>query len=48
MKIIHKSDVHNDATLDLLGKQAVSHANAGSNIVAAGNYLQTNIRAIIF
>ena len=32
--IIHDDDVDNDATLSLLGKQAVSHAQAGSLMVA--------------
>ena len=32
--VIHEGDVHNDSTLDLIGKQAVSHALAGSHMVA--------------
>ena len=32
--LIHKDDVHNDSTLDLLGKQAVSHVEAGAHMVA--------------
>jgi len=32
--IIHDKDVHNDSTLELLGKQAVSHAEAGAHMVA--------------
>ena len=32
--VIHNDDVHNDSTLELLGKQAVSHAQAGANMVA--------------
>jgi len=32
--VIHEADVHNDSTLELLGKQAVSHAKAGAHIVA--------------
>ena len=32
--MVHGDDVHNDSTLALLGKQAVSHAKAGANMVA--------------
>ncbi len=32
--VIHEDDVHNDSTLDLLGKQAVSHVEAGAHMVA--------------
>ncbi len=32
--VIHEGDVHNDSTLDLIGKQAVAHALAGSHMVA--------------
>ena len=32
--VIHEGDVHNDSTLSLLGKQAVSHAQAGAHMVA--------------
>ena len=32
--VIHEGDVHNDSTLALIGKQAVSHALAGSHMVA--------------
>ena len=32
--IMHEEDVHNDSTLSLLGKQAVSHANAGADMIA--------------
>ena len=32
--VLHDGDVHNDSTLSLIGKQAVSHALAGSHMVA--------------
>ena len=32
--VIHEDDVHNDSTLDLLGKQAISHVEAGAHMVA--------------
>ena len=32
--VIHEDDVHNDSTLDILGKQAVSHVEAGAHMVA--------------
>ena len=32
--VVHNGDVHNDSTLSFLGKQAVSHANAGADMVA--------------
>jgi len=32
--VLHEGDVHNDSTLALIGKQAVSHALAGSHMVA--------------
>ena len=32
--VIHEDDVHNDSTLNLLGKQAVSHVEAGAHMVA--------------
>ena len=32
--IIHEDDVHNDSTLALLGKQAISHVKAGAHMVA--------------
>ena len=32
--VLHEGDVHNDSTLDLIGKHAVSHVEAGSHMVA--------------
>ena len=32
--VLHEGDVHNDSTLALIGNQAVSHAQAGSQMVA--------------
>ena len=32
--VLHEGDVHNDSTLALIGKQAVSHVEAGSHMVA--------------
>jgi porphobilinogen synthase len=39
-------DVHNDATLTLLTKQAVSHAQAGADIVAPSGMMDGMIQAI--
>jgi porphobilinogen synthase len=40
------NDVDNDATLELLGKQAVSHAAAGADMVAPSGMMDGMIRAI--
>jgi porphobilinogen synthase len=41
-----RMDVNNDATLELLGKQAVSHAAAGADIVAPSGMMDGMVRAI--
>jgi porphobilinogen synthase len=41
-----RMDVNNDATLELLGKQAVSHAKAGADIVAPSGMMDGMVRAI--
>ena len=41
-----KLDVDNDKTLDLLVKQAVSHAKAGANVVAPSGMMDGMVRAI--
>ncbi|MBA3958210.1 MAG: porphobilinogen synthase [Parachlamydiaceae bacterium] len=41
-----KMDVHNDKTLDLLVKQAVSHARAGADVVAPSGMMDGMVRAI--
>ncbi len=42
----HDADVDNDATLALLAKQAVSHANAGADIVAPSANMDGMVQAI--
>ena len=44
--VIHEGDVHNDATLALLGQQAVSHAKAGSHMVAPSGMTDGMVREI--
>ena len=39
-------DVHNDATLTLLGQQAVSHAQAGSDLIAPSGMMDGMVEAI--
>jgi porphobilinogen synthase len=41
-----RMDVNNDATLALLGKQAVSHARAGADLVAPSGMMDGMVRAI--
>ncbi len=41
-----RMDVNNDATLELLGKQAVSHAKAGADLVAPSGMMDGMVRAI--
>jgi porphobilinogen synthase len=41
-----RADVNNDATLELLGKQAVSHARAGADIVAPSGMMDGMVGAI--
>ncbi|SVD19107.1 uncharacterized protein METZ01_LOCUS371961, partial [marine metagenome] len=44
--VIDEGNVHNDSTLDLLGKQAVSHAQAGSHMVAPSAMMDGMVREI--
>jgi porphobilinogen synthase len=41
-----RMDVNNDATLELLGQQAVSHARAGADLVAPSGMMDGMVRAI--
>jgi porphobilinogen synthase len=41
-----RMDVNNDATLELLGKQAASHAQAGADLVAPSGMMDGMVRAI--
>ncbi len=41
-----RTDVNNDATLELLGKQAVSHARAGADMVAPSGMMDGMVGAI--
>lgn len=41
-----RMDVNNDQTLDLLGKQALSHAKAGADLVAPSGMMDGMVRAI--
>jgi porphobilinogen synthase len=44
--VIEHQDVANDPTLDILGKVAVSHAEAGADIVAPSDMMDGRVRAI--
>ena len=44
--VIDEGNVHNDSTLDLLGKQAVSHAQAGSHMVAPSAMMDGMVKEI--
>lgn len=44
--VIENNDVANDPTLELLAKQALSHAQAGADIVAPSDMMDGRIRAI--
>ncbi|MDI6743958.1 MAG: porphobilinogen synthase [Thermodesulfovibrionales bacterium] len=44
--IIKKGDVMNDPTLNLLAKEAVSHAKAGADMVAPSDMMDGRVRAI--
>lgn len=44
--VIEKGDVKNDATLDLLAKQALSHAKAGADMVAPSDMMDGRVKAI--
>jgi len=44
--IIRNDDVHNDATLDVLARQAVSYARAGADMVAPSDMMDGRVAAI--
>jgi porphobilinogen synthase len=44
--IVRDGDILNDETLDILGKVAVSHANAGANVVAPSGMMDGMVDAI--
>jgi porphobilinogen synthase len=44
--IVEKGDVNNDKTLEFLGKMAVSHAQAGADMVAPSDMMDGRIKAI--
>jgi len=44
--VIHDGDVDNDATLELLARQALSHAKAGADLVAPSDMMDGRVAAI--
>jgi len=44
--VLVNGDVDNDATLDLLAREAVSHAHAGADIVAPSDMMDGRVAAI--
>jgi porphobilinogen synthase len=44
--VIKKGDVDNDATLELLAKEALSHARAGADIIAPSDMMDGRVAAI--
>lgn len=44
--VFHENDVHNDSTLALLGKQAVSHAKVGAHMVAPSGMMDGMVREV--
>lgn len=44
--VLRDGDVDNDATLEILGRQAVSHAEAGADIVAPSDMMDGRVAAI--
>jgi porphobilinogen synthase len=44
--VIRNGDVDNDATLELLAKESVSHARAGADIIAPSDMMDGRVRAI--
>jgi porphobilinogen synthase len=44
--VLHGDDVDNDATLELLARQALSHARAGADIVAPSDMMDGRVGAI--
>jgi porphobilinogen synthase len=44
--VVRNGDVDNDATLELLAKESVSHARAGADIIAPSDMMDGRVRAI--
>jgi porphobilinogen synthase len=44
--VLHEGVVDNDATLELLAREAVSHARAGADIIAPSDMMDGRVRAI--
>lgn len=44
--VLHDGEVDNDATLDLLSRAALSHAEAGADVVAPSDMMDGRVRAI--
>jgi porphobilinogen synthase len=44
--VVREGEILNDETLDILGKVAVSHANAGADVVAPSGMMDGMVRAI--
>jgi porphobilinogen synthase len=44
--VVTGTDIHNDHTLDLLAKQAVSHAQAGADVIAPSGMMDGMVQAI--
>ena len=44
--IIKDNDINNDATIELLVQQAISHADAGADIIAPSDMMDGRVRAI--
>jgi porphobilinogen synthase len=44
--VLHEGVVDNDATLELLAREAVSHARAGADVVAPSDMMDGRVRAI--
>jgi len=44
--VLEDGDVNNDATLELLSKEALSHARAGADVVAPSDMMDGRVRAI--
>ncbi len=44
--LLHEGEVDNDASLELLAKEAVAHARAGADIVAPSDMMDGRVRAI--
>src|SRR5690606_1663120 len=44
--VLHDNSVDNDATLELLARQAVSHARAGADIVAPSDMMDGRVGAL--